>query len=206
MEDSYQMSRTYSILSASIFNRFGHGPDRVQIDVEFPDGAGTNASFIIELSPIDEMPHSIFLFLKQVDRGLWNEKGFHLNTPSILQATPESVDAVIAQEALNANGYTSFEEAGLAALSFVEHHDSLPRDEWAVAFASKGPEFYINKVDNIGDGTCFGVIREGRDAVKKMYDLPTEDQEKGFKLKKPVRILKATILAIQDTDLSFCTA
>merc|ERR1712238_263689 len=46
-------------------------------------------TFIIELAPLDTVPHAIHLFLEQVDHGLMEGTQFYLNGPHIVQAGPQ---------------------------------------------------------------------------------------------------------------------
>lgn len=46
-------------------------------------------SFVVELAPLDLVPHAVHLFLEQVEHGLLNGTYFYLNGPHILQAGPQ---------------------------------------------------------------------------------------------------------------------
>ncbi len=46
-------------------------------------------SFIVEMAPLDQVPHAIHLFLEQVDHGLLNGTYFYLNGPHIVQSGPQ---------------------------------------------------------------------------------------------------------------------
>jgi hypothetical protein len=46
-------------------------------------------SFVIELAPLDLVPHAVHLFLEQVDHGLLNGTFFYMNGPHIIQAGPQ---------------------------------------------------------------------------------------------------------------------
>ena len=45
--------------------------------------------FVIDLAPLDLVPHAIHLFLEQVDHGLMENTHFYLNGPHIVQAGPQ---------------------------------------------------------------------------------------------------------------------
>ena len=75
-------------------NRFGPGPHKVQITYVVRGGTptleeDTRYKFIIELAPLDKVPHAIHLFLEQVDHGLLEDTHFYLNGPHIVQAGPQ---------------------------------------------------------------------------------------------------------------------
>ena len=57
-------------------------------------GTGDTASqqrhkFVVDLAPVDLVPHAIHLFLEQVDHGLMDGTQFYLNGPHIVQAGPQ---------------------------------------------------------------------------------------------------------------------
>jgi hypothetical protein len=74
-------------------NSFGPGPHKVQVTYAVP-GLNPNVekrrfSFVIELAPLEKVPHAIHLFLEQVDHGLLEGTHFYLNGPHIIQAGPQ---------------------------------------------------------------------------------------------------------------------
>ena len=96
-----------------ILFRFGPGPHKVELTFAIPTGEVDDESseqdstptkmpapavtqqlysFIIEMAPIDLVPHAVHLFLEQVDHGLLNGTYFYLNGPHILQAGPQFVE------------------------------------------------------------------------------------------------------------------
>ena len=91
----------------------------------------------------------------------------------------------------------------------------MPHEPWTVGFAGKGPEFYINSVDNTKshgpDGNthqdnaaneadpCFGRIVEGLSIVKQMYSLSKKqtkqaDERKDWNDNELTHIISAHIL------------
>lgn len=91
--------------------RFGPGPHRVEItyavgEVDYyqehyegdpPPPPVVTAhderprhKFIIELAPLDLVPHAVHLFLEQADHGLLNGTYLYLNGPHIIQAGPQN--------------------------------------------------------------------------------------------------------------------
>jgi len=86
-----------------VLERFGPGPHKVAmtfaVNIE-PDGNEKNKDetteikkkyykFVIELAPLELVPHAIHLFLEQVDHGLMEGTSFYLNGPHIVQAGPQ---------------------------------------------------------------------------------------------------------------------
>jgi len=174
----------------------------VTVDVELPDATTPLSSFKIKMAAIAiaKMPHSIHLFLEQVDHGLWNGNVILCNSPFILQAIAGGDGSVGADGLVPSSPkIEAFENSGLDALIFREHHESLPHDQWTVGFSGMGPSFYINKVDSDHKDPCFGTVTEGKDVLQEVFLLPTIDKDIGFKLAPPVRIIKATVLSSDDS-------
>jgi len=79
----------------NILERFGPGPHKVEITFMIPlkegppDGTEKRHKFVIDLAPVDLVPHAIHLFLEQVDHGLMDGTQFYLNGPHIVQAGPQ---------------------------------------------------------------------------------------------------------------------
>jgi hypothetical protein len=79
--------------------RFGPGPHRVEITyaLGYLDSHNNNAvedtrpryNFVVQLAPLDAVPHAIHLFLEQVEHGLLTGTYFYLNGPHIVQAGPQ---------------------------------------------------------------------------------------------------------------------
>ncbi|KAG7342620.1 hypothetical protein IV203_020564 [Nitzschia inconspicua] len=88
----------------TVLERFGPGPHQVEIsyalgyvshdydDTSPPVDDRPRHSFIVELAPLDLVPHAVHLFLEQVEHGLWNGTYFYLNGPHIVQAGPQVDD------------------------------------------------------------------------------------------------------------------
>jgi len=193
--------RCFNLQKAFLHFRFGAGPHHVKFNIELPDILKTKASFTMELFPLEKMPHSIHLFLEQVDHGLWDDCEFFVNSPHLLQAGPDEKQ----------DKMTAFEEMGLAHVDFQEYNHDYSHQQWTVGFSGRpgGPDIYINKEDNSKVNgpnergqyvlseeadPCFGIVNEGRDVLNKIYSLPTSKANGGFALQKPVRIIKAEIL------------
>lgn len=132
------------------------------------------------------MPHSILMFLGQVEKGLWDRTVFwHYDV----------VEHVISAASLNYNTGEPkthyFEALGVGELAYAEYSPDFPHTEFTVGFAGRGPHFYINTMDNTklhgpggqghhdlpGDADpCFGKVVEGTGIINSMYK--TQLQEK----------------------------
>ena len=80
-----------SISRQHLIEKFGKGPHRVEVTLDFPPEApfsrdNINPKFIIEMAPLELMPHSVYLFLMQVSNESWNGRSFDRNAEHVLQA------------------------------------------------------------------------------------------------------------------------
>lgn len=173
-------------------------------------------TFTIQLAPLDLVPHAIHLFLEQVDHGLWNENAFfYLNGPHVLQAGPQMIWDEEEEEDLEVveeNRVSKFASLDLEELIFPDYSSDYPHEQWTVGFTGRpgGPDMYINKVDNtkshgpggqsqhalaeFGD-SCFGIVTEGRENLRKLYAMETyAEDEWQWMMVDPVEIVHATVL------------
>ena len=127
----------------------------------------------LELAGPHDMPHTAFVFLEQVDQGMYNfgEYGFAYNAPHVTQAMP-----------LTDGLSLRFEESGISHLLFPEYSSNFPHQQYTVGLAGRpaGPNFYINMRDNThahgpqgftADGKadpCFGRVVRGQDIVDRI--------------------------------------
>jgi len=171
-------------------NKYGAGVQRVEIELEFPGNFAGPTNFVIELAPVDMMPHSVFTFLEMVSEGLLDGCSFILNALHVIKAAPLPFDGSPA--AVKARAFT---ERGLESVAFREYSHDYPHLPFTVGFAADGtPSFYINTEDNteihVGD-PCFGRVISGFDAVKRMENSPTRN---GIWFEHRIGIKKAVIL------------
>jgi len=222
----------------TVLERFGPGPHKVQMTFEYPPPSNNNKgsnkrtkkknkkpipaemegkpkeyNIVIDLAPLDVVPHAIHLFLEQVEHGLWNDTSFYLLGDHIIQGGPK----VSREEVESNNTRTSmyaFQEVGLDSLSFSEYSDDYPHTEWTVGFAGRpgGPDIYINLDDNTenhGPGgqqqhtlseygdACFGEIVSGREFIESyllLHEVYDDGTEWGRYYKEPVTITGAVVL------------
>jgi hypothetical protein len=67
-----------------LLEKFGPDPHRVEIQLAYDPSSNIYSAeggdrIVIEMAPSDEMPFTVFWFLSQVDRGLYNLTSFHRN-------------------------------------------------------------------------------------------------------------------------------
>jgi len=200
-----------SISKRHAIEKFGPGPHRVEITLDFPPEApfsrdNINPKFVIELAHLDLMPHTVYHFLMQVHNGCWNGRSFNRNAEHVLQAGLEGYYAT----ADDADDDGGFDELGLTEVGFQEYSDMYPHELHTVGFAGRpgGPEWYISMMDNTeihGPGgqnkyelkheadPCFGKVVQGLEAVYLMQKMPKESDD--FEsMKYNVGIKKAKIL------------
>jgi hypothetical protein len=130
--------------------RFGPGPHEVEFKFKI---ANIERSFVVEMAPIDLVPHAVHLFLEQVEHKLWNGAYFYINGPHVIQAGAELDDGdeeVVGEVVDHRHSLTRFEAAGLDALSFPDYSESYPHVPWTLGYAGRpgGVDWYINKVSS----------------------------------------------------------
>jgi hypothetical protein len=71
--------------------KFGPGPHFVKLSLQLPgdDAQGIEHYAVVEMAPLDLMPHAVHLFLEQVAHKLWDNTVLYLNGPHIMQAGPQ---------------------------------------------------------------------------------------------------------------------
>jgi len=199
----------------NVLERFGPGPHEVQFSFTMQ---GVERNFVVEMAPLEYVPHAVHVFLEQVEHGLWNGCYFYLNGPHVIQAGPQlsdedeaSSDDEDAED--RATAMHPFKSQGLDQLAFPDYSDNFPHSPWTLGFTGRpgGPDFYINKVDNTkshGPGgqfqhaleeqgdSCFGKITRGKEHAAALFAQPVygDRSEWHFFLTEPVEINKAEIL------------
>lgn len=192
-------------LNALFFDRFGKGPHHVEILLQFhPEdeqddpNAGDAAAdhnvktytIVLEMAPIDLMPHAVYWFLNQVQLGLYNGCSFHRNAGHVVQGGPapnhlSSPDTHLAKRFID-HGYNS--------ILFQEYNEHFPHVMYTVGYAGRpgGPDFYISTEDNTrihGPGgqrsyddvseadPCFAKVISGHDVVERMHQAAVQPGE-----------------------------
>lgn len=117
-----------------LVKRYGRHTFRVQVDVVFPeiitkaDGKDEEASFLIELAPIDLIPCSVYNFL-EIAR-TWKSGAFHRNAGHVLQVMVTS-DVK-------------------KSMPFQEYSPEFPHKQYTTGYAGRpsGPGWYVSILDN----------------------------------------------------------
>lgn len=212
---------------------FGPGPHRVEMDLEYPRVQRTNpdastwprtrGTIVLEMAPLDVMPHVVNLFLQQVHHRLWNSCAVVSSATHIFQLAP-SYQAEDAPGKGDSNGgnvtkmhYDHFRAKGLDKVSYQEYNAGYPHEQWTAGLAGRpgGPDFYLNKRNNTqihGPGgqlnkhdlhneadPCFGRLVEGLETLTEIGLLPN-DPENNYVLKYPVSIVEARVLVLKENQ------
>jgi len=148
---------------------------------------------VLEMAPLDLMPHSVYTFLEMVDAKLFDGCSFILNAMNIIKAAPLPYE----KGSSVAHKVKAFARLGLDTVSFREYSPDYPHDQYTVGFATDGiASFYINTENNtdpfgaVGE-PCFARIVSGFETVAKMKDEPVRS---GMFFKKRIGIQAARIL------------
>jgi cyclophilin family peptidyl-prolyl cis-trans isomerase len=170
--------------------KYGAGVHRVQLELEFPDSAEGPNTIVMELAPLELMPHSVFTFMEMVSADLFDGCSFILNAMHVIKAAPLPYDGSSASAKVRA-----FTRNGLESVAFREYSPDYPHEKYTVGFAADGsPSFYINTQDNtdihVGD-PCFAKIISGMDTVQRLEASPTRN---GIWYRQRIGLKKATLL------------
>lgn len=170
--------------------KYGAGVIRVQLELEFLDSPEGPNSLVLEMAPLELMPHSVYMFLEMVNARLYDGCSFILNAMHVIKAAPLPYDGSSANAKVK-----SFTRKGLESVSFREYSPAYPHEKYTVGFAADGsPSFYFNTQDNtdIHEGDpCFAKIISGIDTVKRLEAAPTRN---GIWYKQRIGLKRASIL------------
>jgi cyclophilin family peptidyl-prolyl cis-trans isomerase len=194
--EGYKKDMRRSIQHMSIqklHEKYGNGPHRVEVQLAFdPDSKleGTADRIVLEMAPADEMPHTVYWFLEQVDHKHYDKCSFHRNANHVIQAGPVGNFLTAPNEGL----LKRFKESGFESVLFQEYSDIYKHYKYTLGLAGRpgGPDFYINMQDNSrlhGPGgqiesddadPCFARVVEGFDAVARMHQSDI-DEDGGYR-------------------------
>lgn len=132
-----------------LLEKFGPGPHRLEILLAYhPESNAFNLPggdrIVIELAPVDEMPHTVYWYLEQVDRKLWDGTSFHRNAHHVVQGGP--VGNFLTPP--NTQLAKQFKDSGFNSVLFQEYSHNFPHLKYTMGFAGRpgGPDFYISTV------------------------------------------------------------
>ena len=160
------------------YYRFGEGPPRVQVQLAFnPDGPalpGTGDSFIIEMAPIDEIPHAVLWFLEQVDAGHYDGCSFQASAGHVIMGGAAS--NFLSEPDFNPKG--RFLESEFPHVLFSEHSSSFTQVKYTLGLANQpgGPDFFVNMQNNTNLNhaeSCFAKVIDGFETVDRMHLPPS---------------------------------
>lgn len=221
-EGSYQHKEAIAhLVKTMAYDQFGSEIQDVEFHVRYypdnykDDGDKVNAAteadaaapaglvegrFVVEVADFESNPLSSFLFLQQVDHGLWDDTSFHVNAPHMLLAQPASAHVANATTKAPTSRLPEMQALGLSRLPIMEYNDEWGRhDKYTLglgsATATAGSFFFLNKMDNskTHDGqACFAQVVEGTEVVDAIFALSNYDAN--FRLRRPVEIVSVKIV------------
>ena len=185
----------------AVLEKYGPGPYRVKFKIKvvmnenkpqlFVPGAPRDISsfvtqkgmsmkkdFVVELAPLDLMPHSIHLFLDLVSNKLWDDTVFLHNDDMLHLMAAAPIHYSTHNLKTNHLAELPFQKLG-----FPEYSSQYPHEKYTLGFASHGPTFYVNTQDNKmphgpggqghhllpGDADpCFGRIISGEEIFERL--------------------------------------
>lgn len=189
-DESLKLKGGIQLLSKRrIIEKWGEGPHRFELLVHFhEEQADPNGRIVIELAPINEMPHTTYWFLEQVEAKLYDGCSFHRNADHIIQAGPNMMDN-------SSPDRHRFIEAQLDHVLFSEYSYAFPHVKYTIGYAGRpsGPDFYVNMIDNtvlhgpggqhaVNDNVeadhaepCFAKVVEGFEVAERIHKAPVRD-------------------------------
>jgi len=149
---------------------FGPPPYKLEFQIKINK---KHHSFLVEMAPLELVPHSVNFFMQMVKTEIWDNTLFTNN---------EHVIVAQLQDGLGHDKEAAFAELGVSTLQFPEYSDQYPHDKYTLGFGGRpgGPGFYINTVDNSayhgpgGQGhydlledadSCFAKVIEGQHVI-----------------------------------------
>jgi cyclophilin family peptidyl-prolyl cis-trans isomerase len=204
-----------SLIKTTAYDLYGMDNHEVEFHVRYyPDAKSqepVDGVFFAEIADFETTPLSSFLFLEQVNHGLWDDTSFPVNAPHMLLAQPTSVYSIRNHTLVESNTVAprrsrlpEMQALGLDRLPIMEYEDDFGKhSKYTIGFggssSSAGSYFFINKADNTRaheNQACFGNIIEGVDVIENIFSL--QDHDANFKLRRPVEIVSARVIPHRD--------
>lgn len=144
---------------------------------------------MVELFPVEIMPHSVHFFLDLVSAKVWDDTVFlyHQDYEHVLATAP--ID-YYTKKIKFSHLYT----LGWASLGFPEYDEKFPHEKYTLGFSGQGPTFFVNTLDNSqfhGIGSqghhilpqdadpCFGKVIQGQNVIDELVAFGTDINEPG---------------------------
>jgi cyclophilin family peptidyl-prolyl cis-trans isomerase len=179
--------------------RYGPGPYQVEFELDFsPDENEEPTKFVVEMAPLDLMPHAVHHFLEMISHDILDGFSFAQIADHVVVAREESDET---EQAL--------EKARLTTLTFAEYSHEFPHDAYTLGFsgAPAGPSWYINTIDNVeshGPGgqdhhqgsagdPCFAKVVSGFSVIDRIQNRQTISED-SHDLEHDVGIQRVRIL------------
>lgn len=168
----------------AVIDKFGPGPHEVEIEVNFPsDSEDKHWYIVVELAPLDQMPHTVHTFLEQVSRGLFNRGGYSFDHNGIHIVHGAPIPNHLTQRPEWEYPLERFDASGYGSVIIQEYSDQFPHEKYTLGMTGRpsGPGMYINVRDNTrlhgpggyaddGQGDpCFGKVVKGHDVVDRLH-------------------------------------
>lgn len=131
-----KMQENIQLMSKTdLLERHGHGPHLIEIVVQFDSHKGFNDQgvFTVRMAPLEEMPHSVYWFLEQVQRKLYDGCSFHRNAGHVVQAGPAPNFLSPPNPQLNKR----FKDAGFDSILFQEYSKKFPHEKFTLGYAGE---------------------------------------------------------------------
>ncbi|KAL3780009.1 hypothetical protein HJC23_000299 [Cyclotella cryptica] len=180
-----------------VLDRYGPGPYRVEVVIELPTEIPTHESLILELGPLDIMPHTIKTFLEMIERETYIDGTFILAKDHIILGGPSDLhDAENNQRLTERMLQHGYHPDG--ALLFNEYSDEYPHVQGTVGFTAgkSGPMFYINLINNSEihgalKDPCFAKFIRGFDLLERIAQMP-KGEDGSFE--SPIYIVRTEVV------------
>jgi hypothetical protein len=120
-----------------VIEKYGAGPHRVEFQVASYHNKKPG-QFVVELAPLNFVPHAIETFLDIISNGLWDNTVFyHHNTQHhVLAAAPVNYGTFEPK-------HYHFDGLGYTGVGFPEYSESFPNDKYTLGFSGKGPRLLV---------------------------------------------------------------